>query len=507
MSLPSKISIFEKKYSWIKRNYRYSIGDLVSSHFFLLGGLPAFTMTSPHPFIKRLSAFIREKSLLKRGDKVVLAVSGGVDSTVMLEAFRELRRTWDIGLSVAHVNHQLRGEESDGDERFVRETARRCRIPFYSTRVDVLGRAHAMKLSKQEAARELRYAYIEEIRCQTLSDRVATAHQADDNAETVLLNVLRGTGVRGLAGIPCKREDGRIIRPLLFARRDDILQFARDRNVKYRNDSSNDSDFYARNHLRHHVIPALERELGPEVCVTLNRLSDTAREFADFLDRLVDERLNRTVSFGTEGCSVLIPSLEQEPAFLRGEIILRILRHLRIEPSQAKVNDILAICRRQTGRLLKMPGGMVVRKNRKVLEFKTEKPDEVLHQQVTVGEMYQGPGFVLSVGLPGPVPPVLPHGGATEYIDAEKLDRSLVLRSWKTGDWFVPLGMNRKKKLSDFFGDEKIPGYEKTKIPILESRDRIVWVCGKRLDDRFKITAGTRRAVKLTSSTTLSPST
>jgi tRNA(Ile)-lysidine synthase len=461
-------------------------------------------MASEHSFIKKFSAFIQAKSLVVPGDKVVLAVSGGVDSMVMLDVFHALSGPWHLKLVIAHINHQLRGEESEGDETFVREVAERYGTPVFCRRADVIGLVHSKKISKQEAARELRYTYLEDIRRQTSSGHIATAHHADDNAETVLLNILRGTGIRGLGGIPFARNDNRIIRPMLFARRDEILAFAEERRLTYRNDSSNASTVYARNYLRQTIVPLLKKEFGPEVCDTLNRLSETMREFSEYLDRLVDERFGNIVTLNANGCALSIPSLQREPSFLQEEIILRTLHHLGIEPSNSKINDILGFCGHQTGHSLMLSGGMVVHRNRTELNFARAVADENLYQTFSPGESYSGPDFTFSIGSPGPVPPVLPRGGLTEYIDAEKLDKSLVLRSWRDGDWFVPLGMGGRKKLSDFFADEKISLRDKKKIPILESNDSIVWVCGKRLDDRFKITAHTRRAIKLTYSPTIS---
>ncbi len=462
-------------------------------------------MAPESTLMSQFSEFIKAKTLLAPGDRIVLAVSGGVDSMVMLDLFQELRRPWNLDLVVAHVNHQLRGDESEGDEVFVRQAAEQSEIPIHCKRADITGLMQSKKISKQEAAREARYEFFEEVRQRTSSQHVATAHQADDNAETVLMNSLRGGGVRALAGIPLVRPSGRVIRPLLFARREDILGHAQYKGIAYRNDSSNESMVYTRNYLRLKIVPLLKVEFGPGVCESLNRMSDTMKEFAEFLEQLVDERSSDVMTFDAGGCQVFIPALRQLPLFLQEEIVLRVLRRFNVEPSAAKIGHILNLCRNQTGRSLDISGQITVMKDRFHLNIVTRSANERLLQDIPIGGVYSCPDFTLSVGVPGPVPVLLPKNGLTEYIAAEKLDQSMVLRSWRNGDWFVPLGMSGRKKLSDFFSDEKISMREKARIPILESHDNIVWVCGKRLDDRYKITSTTRSAVKLSYSPTISP--
>ncbi|HTP12944.1 MAG TPA: tRNA lysidine(34) synthetase TilS, partial [Bacteroidota bacterium] len=363
-------------------------------------------MERKHSFITRFSRFAGERVLFRPGDRLVLAVSGGVDSTVMLDAFCEIQESWGLELSVAHINHQLRGDESDGDEAFVRDAARRYHLPVFCKRADVVGLAHEKGISKQEAAREIRYAYFEEIRQQTCAGHIATAHHADDNAETVLLNILRGTGVRGMAGIPVTRDAGQIVRPMLFATREEILAYATERQLAYRNDSSNDSTIYTRNYLRHKVFPLLEQEFGPGMRESLSRLSETMREFSGYLDRIVDERAGATVSFRSDGCTLSIPALAKEPGFIQEEVILRVLRRLNVESTRARIREILEFCRHQTGQSLKVSERMTVQKNREELVFAPVDAGGKIHETIRVGDSFTGPGFTLSVGTPEPVPAV-----------------------------------------------------------------------------------------------------
>jgi tRNA(Ile)-lysidine synthase len=400
-------------------------------------------------------------------------------------------------MHIAHLNHQLRGEESLQDERFVQQRAQELGISCHAKRVDTLEHAHCRHLSKQEAARELRYQFLEDVRMAVGASGVATAHQADDNAETVLLNALRGTGIRGLAGIPVRREPGKIIRPLLFARRTEIEAYAASRNIPFRTDSSNDSTEYARNYLRKAIIPLLT-EVHPDVVESLNRIARMMRQLDEKVGRELDARWSTFCRPDEMGrTTVNIPGLLSEPAFVQEEIALRLFRSLGVELRAATVQRVLDLCSHPSGHSLQLSGRLTVYRDRDRLVFTASDTRQPFHHRVALGERYSFSTFEFSLSAPIPPPARLDSARTTEFADADCLGASLVLRSWKEGDWFIPLGMQSKKKLSDFFTDEKVPLFEKPTIPILESEGEIVWVCGKRLDDRFKVTGRTRAVVRL----------
>ena len=424
---------------------------------------------------------------------------------VLLDLFTRLRGEWSLDIAVVHVNHQLRGEESMGDEEFVRNAANNLSLPFYSTRVDTLGLKHRMSVSKQVAAREARYQFFEETRQKTFSGHVATGHQADDNAETVLFNALRGTGVRGLAGIPIARNSGHYIRPLLFARRRTIQRYAVENGIQFRNDSSNDSNAYTRNYLRHSVLPFLTSLLGPDPVNTLNRISNTMKRFGSALDPLVESCLPDSVQWGPDRGDISLPSFLARPRFLQEEILLRVLRQLDIEPTSAKIDKVIDLCSSQSGHHLALSSNVVVQRNRDYLNFFPVPQSKQYALKVAIGNSYSLDRFSFSLGHSAAVPRTYARDGQTEYIDGDKIEQPLTLRNWKRGDWFVPLGMKGRKKLSDYFGDAKISPVEKINAPVLESNGNIVWVCGRRLDDRYKITDSTTNAVKITYTPTTNP--
>jgi len=446
----------------------------------------------------KLKEFIRCHRLLSPKQSVLLAVSGGVDSMVMLHLFSRLREQKKLRLSVVHVNHQLRGEESMGDEKFVMEMADFFHVPFYCERIDVLSYAHEHGLSKQVAARQLRYECFDRIRKQLNAIAVATAHHADDNAETVLLNILRGTGIRGLAGISPKREIGCIIRPLLFATRKEIEAYAAEHDVKYRNDSSNLSLVYRRNELRQNILPALQKH-NHDIVQTLNNIADIMRDVNKKMRKIVDERINSIIKKDQQGRLTLkIGKMKSEPDFLWDEIFVELLNRMGIEPTEKKVIALHQLCTQPTGRIVELGGKFTACRDRDRIAFKTTNDEQPNIRQVEFGKSYGYKNYLVSISKPGSVPLIYTKTHRVEYIDAERLGKQLILRPWYTGDWFIPLGMKTKKKLSDFFTDQKVPRYQKSSIPVLESDGIIVWVCGKRLDDRFKLTGQTKTAIRLT---------
>ena len=445
----------------------------------------------------RFSTFVRSADLVHPRDCVLLAVSGGVDSMVMLHLFEAFRQPWKLELHVAHLNHQLRGDESLQDEEFVRRTAEELGLPCHTERADILEHAHRRRISKQEAAREVRYQFLEEVRSSIGAASVATAHQADDNAETVLLNALRGTGIRGLAGIPVRRDSGRIIRPLLFARRAEIEAYADAHAIPYRTDSSNESTEYTRNYLRKAIIPLLS-EIHPDVVESLNRISRSMRQLDERIGNELEDRWPSLCSSDDKGRTTLrVSRILSEPAYLQEEIALRLLRSLDIEAHASVVQRILGLCTQPSGRSLQLSGTLTVYRDRDRLVVVPSMPPQAFSQRVDLGVTYTFPTFEFSVSGPLAPPSRLNSARTTEFADADRLRGRLFLRTWRDGDWFIPLGMRKKKKLSDYFTDEKVPLFEKPTIPILESEGAIVWVCGKRLDDRFKVTDRTRSVVKL----------
>ena len=298
--------------------------------------------------------YIHNHQLVSQKQSLLLAVSGGIDSMVMFNLFLKLSDKIKLHLSVIHVNHQLRGEESLEDEKFVNEVSVYHNIPFFFERVDVSHFAHKFGFSKQLAARILRYNYFEQIRLKTNACTVATAHHADDNAETVLLNIMRGTGIHGLAGIPPKRKLGCIIRPLLFATRKEIEAYAIDQGIKYRNDSSNRSLVYRRNELRHSILPVLQKR-NPDIIQTLNNVADIMLDVNNKMQGIVKKKISLITRKDLHKHLTLnVKKMKLEPNFLWNELFIDILNRMNVEPTEKKVNALRRLCFQPTGRIVEL---------------------------------------------------------------------------------------------------------------------------------------------------------
>jgi tRNA(Ile)-lysidine synthase len=456
-------------------------------------------MTMQQGLEQRFEGFIESERLLAHGSSVLLAVSGGIDSMTMLRLFLGIRDRWNLTLSVAHLNHGLRGEESDADEALVVQAARTSKLPYAVERVNAAADARDRRMNLQEAARDLRYRFFEATRRSFGADVVATAHHANDNAETVLMNALRGSGVRGLAGIPVKRDEGRIIRPLLFAYRHELELFAALSGVDYRDDPSNHNKRYRRNLVRHTVLPALQKMADVDVAASLNRVGQLMREMGEVISHERDRVISSVGGTCADGSPVLnVERLLALPVVLREEIALTMLQRMNVEPNEQKIRNLLALCHRATGRSMNLSGSLSVYRDRQHLVFRSPIGPARFEARVKVGETIESDDFRLTTGLAPTGHSSLHSNPGTVYVDAEKLGSQFLVRTWREGDWFIPLGMKGRKKISDFFIDAKTALHMKQRTPLLESGGAIVWVCGRRLDERFKVTDRTTSVVQLT---------
>ena len=451
-------------------------------------------MLSPNTLPSRFREFSRTNGLFGEKDTIVVAVSGGVDSMVLLDLFVKER-----GLKVVagHFNHGLRGAESDADEAFVADRARLYGIPFHAGRGDTGGESARRGVGIQEAARDLRYDFLTRLRASTGAARIATAHHADDNAETILLHLFRGTGVQGMSGIPVARDG--IIRPLLFARREEIEEYSRIEKLLFRTDSSNAKDGYTRNAVRHHVLPLLKELVSPSVVENINRSGDNFRTLAAYLQEETTKVLKEcTTGRSAGGLHLSVEGLLARPLLLREHAILAAIEDLTgARPASDRVRAVLGLLEKEPGTLVTVPGGCEAVRERDEIVIRPHDEKRGFAIAVEAGREYTAEGFRFAAELVAARGE--PSGRNTEYADAERTGvQGLTLRSWREGDAFTPLGMTGRKKLSDFFVDEKVAVDMKNRIPILCSAGGdVIWVCGMRLDDRFKITPATRRVLKL----------
>jgi len=458
-------------------------------------------MFSSRTFLSRFHEYSRRRRLFGERSKIIVAVSGGVDSMVLLDLLTREREALGLTLSVAHFNHQLRGSESDADEHLVQQRGEQLGLEVYVDRAGTAECARQARQGIQEAARNLRYSFFFKLLESSGFDLVATAHNADDNAETVLMNLFRGAGVQGLAGIPVLRPDRRIVRPLLFARREEIEAYAAAEGVSFRTDASNAKDDYTRNYVRHQILPLVREQINPKVVETLQRTSELFRELEGYLMHSARAALDVVTAESTPGeLKLSIPRLKGHPVLLQQYLVMLATQEVTGQrPDYEQVGRILDLTDGKTGSWVTLPDRHGVYRDRDTLVIRaTEEPSEfsahVLQNHRYAFRDFEFSSTLLSGGTPGPGTP-----GEVEYIDADQIPPGhLVLRSWSEGDWFIPLGMNARKKISDYFVDAKIPLYEKRHYPILETKDgTVIWLCGQRIDDRFRLTDRTVNILKL----------
>jgi tRNA(Ile)-lysidine synthase len=458
-------------------------------------------MFSPRAFLTRFHEYSRRRRLMQERDKVIAAVSGGADSIVLLDLLAKEQEALGLTVIVAHFNYQLRGAESDEDEAFVAQRARHYGFEFYIERAKTAEYAKHNKMGIQEAARVLRYEFFDNLLLSSGFDKIATGHNADDNAETILLNLFRGAGVQGLSGIPVYREDKKIIRPLLFASRNEIEQYATHEQLTFRTDSSNQKDIYTRNFIRHQIIPLAKDKINPNIVPTLHRSAELFRELEAFLTYTARQSFELTVAKRSEEeLQLLIPRLRSNPTLLQQYIVMLAAETFaRKQLDYEQVNAILELTEGLTGSWVAMSKEYIVFRDRDHLVMRKAEPAPEFRIIIQPNQRYEFEMFRFASELVEPKTLDVAPNGQSEYVDADRLgDAELVLRTWDEGDAFIPLGMKAKKKISDFFVDAKIPIYEKRRIPILETKEgEVVWVCGQRLDDRFKITSDTRRIMRL----------
>lgn len=443
--------------------------------------------------------FAKHKKLLNTGQKIIVAVSGGIDSVVMFDILLRLQRMNDLHLFVAHVNYRLRGKESEKDEHFVRRLAVQHGLSCYTYSVDTK-KIHAdEKGTLQETARNIRYSFFETLKKSLHADRIATGHTASDNAETILFNLFRGSGIDGIAGIPLRRDD--VIRPLLCLSRKEIEQYAAARKIRFREDSSNSKSEYSRNYIRHGIIPMIERRLNPSLVRTLSDESEIFSALAQFINRTVEMKFPGIVRADDGRFTISVERMSGEDPFIQQMILRKIFSLAGAEPNHVMISSVLSLMQQHKGKNIDLGGRWTAERShgdiRITRETAPKKFSIVMPREGTIST----PDFVFSITL-SPIPDNKrrdhPSNNHTEYVDAAKITFPIIVRSWNDGDSFIPLGMKGKKKVSDFFSDAKLSRNEKLSVPIIECSGAIVWIAGFRLDERFKIGPSTTGVYQLT---------
>ncbi len=434
--------------------------------------------------VDRFTAYVQQNGLFTAETPVIAAVSGGMDSVLLAHLLKAAGHTFGI----AHCNFRLRGAEADAEQQFCHLLARQLEVPFYTTNFDTAAYAAEHRISIQMAARELRYQWFEEIRIGHGYEAVALAHHQNDTIETILLNLTRGTGIAGLHGI--LPRNGHLVRPLLFINREEIAATIAQEQLAYMEDSSNASTKYARNKLRHEVIPKL-KELNPNLESTFERNLTHFRELEQLLAKQVALAKQRIWHQQGNEVRLLISDIKAlQPQRL---LMCGLLKDHGF--NDTTVDDLLASLDKHSGRSFASSTHRLVLDRDQVIITPLEK-DEPHTVLINEGDtLLNWSDHQLSIEQVEANTPIIPDRDLA-YVDADLLVYPLTIRSWQQGDTIVPLGMTGTKKLSDLFIDLKIPLHQKTRIPILvNGNQEVIWVAGHRMSDRYKLTGRTKKVV------------
>ncbi len=447
----------------------------------------------------------RQAALFREKQTILLAVSGGVDSMVLWNLFERASRPMQLQLVIAHLNHQLRGAESLADEALVRKRAEEKKIHCVSEQMDVKQFCKAEGKSLEAGARIVRYAFLNRVATEQGCDHIATGHNADDQAESVLLNLIRGCGITGLTGIDRKQQ--RLIRPLLDFSREQIYHYAQQFHIPWRFDKSNRDQRFTRNRVRHTLLPLLKSDFNPSVVSVLNSLSNNMRQAEDYLRQEAETAYQNC--FRERDQNKII--LDIEPflmyfTFLQKYILDKALHQLVQGTDVAfdfkKFQLFLSLLKkRQSHKRIDIGSSFYLTATRSVVVV-GRAPQPAEHEIITKlpARMQIWDDLLFTAGYTDKTLHQIARNADPDvaYADADKLEMPLTIRTPRPGDAFIPLGMKGHKKVSDFFIDAKIPFYLRDRVPILETSAGIVWICGHRLDDRFKVTSNTENIIKLT---------
>ena len=420
----------------------------------------------------------------------LLAISGGLDSVVLAHLLKQSGAKFEL----AHCNFGLRGEESIRDENFVRKYAGELNIPLHVIHFETAQYAEEQKVSIQQAARTLRYNWFNELRADKSIKYLLTAHHADDNIETAMMHFFRGTGIKGMTGIPYYQKEQLIIRPLLIFHKEELLEYAKEYNLEFVEDSSNKKADYTRNFFRLNLLPQIKTvypQAEENILQNLQRLTD-----ANIIYEASIERMKQKLIV-TKGNEIHIPILLLKKMLPLTAIVWEIIKEYGFQAAQT--NEVIKLLDAHTGSYIVSATHRIIL-NRNWLLIVPNNTEEAIHIQIEKNDQSisfaEGKLKIETKEIDSSFQ--IPTENTIACIDLKDLKFPLLLRPWKQGDYFYPLGMSKKKKLSRFFIDQKLSLTEKEKTWVIESEKKIVWIVGQRIDDRFKVKSGWKNLLILT---------
>ncbi len=446
---------------------------------------------------------IKKYDMLRTGDSVLIAVSGGADSIALLHFLLSISDKFSLKIGIAHLNHMIRGKEAERDEAFVGDIAKTLSLPFYLKRKDIVAYHKEKKMSLEEAGREIRYNFFDHIAETEEFNKIALAHHKDDNAELILMNLLKGTGRLGISGIPPIRN-GKYIRPFINIEKKDILNYIKSKNLSFIEDSSNNDNKFLRNRIRNNLIPLLKRSYNPNITTSLTNFSSIIFEENEWIDKNIDSTFKDLVL--EKSCDKLILSIEKLKNLLiaaRRIIIRKSIEYIKKDLRRISFVNIEAIDKllynEKDYALSNLAENVIVEKKKLALIFR-KKDAEIFRSDITYDYVLERLGeiFIKEAGvyIKFSASDGYRLDDSSAYFDADKISFPLTIRNFRNGDRFTPLGMTGSQKVKKFFNAKKVP-LEKRKIaPIVLSDGKIIWIADFQIDDRVKIDSSTKRIIK-----------
>ena len=442
--------------------------------------------------------FIDRESLIENEDRVLIALSGGPDSIFLLHFLYKNSKRFGIELSACHVNHNLRGKASDADELFCEKICDELKVKYFTASVDVKTFAKENKMSVEEAARDLRYNELNRIAEENNITKIATAHNKNDNAETVLLNLFKGTGLSGLSGIPIKRD--KIIRPLLCLNKTEILAYLKENEIKYRIDRSNMQNDFKRNFIRNELVPKIEREINPSLNEALFNSSQIIKNSDKVLKNFIGNISPKYFTQATDSLKVDLKLIDDLGIEILGEAFkYNLENHFNYSFTYDDLLKLRDLSENQTGKRVILTKNIEAYKERGSIIFvRSESSEEKSESILKVGHQVLFDGQTIGIEeVENFSSDDINQEKCSEYICGDDLEEEFVIRRWMNGDKFKPLGMSNFKKVSDFLNEQHVPANQKKKQLLLTNRNNIVWVIGLRIDNRIKYSDKCRRVYKI----------
>lgn len=455
---------------------------------------------------KKLINFINEKSLINKGDGIVVGLSGGPDSVCLLNLLVSIREEYNLKLAAAHINHMLRGNEADEDENYCLNLCKKLNVDFYSSRVDINKYSIENGISSETAGREVRYAFFNEIMNKKAFNKIATAHNANDQAETIIMRMMRGTGLEGLCGIPVIREE-RYIRPILFMKREEVEKYCEEIMANPRIDESNLERVYSRNKVRLDILPYMKEHFNQDIIEAINRMGMLLQEDNKYILSKVEEIYNERCVL-EKGSILIMKEVFSLDNSLKKRIIRKAIREVcgnNYDVEMKHIEDVIELALNKSGKQIDLPNGLIAVNEYANIRIRTREEvslirnselslskEEVLHNRIKFNN------YIIEFEVIDNEKNIeYSSNSLIKYFDFDKINGNIVIRYRKNGDKIIPLGLNGSKKVKDIFIDMKIPKEKRDHIPILEFDGNIAWIIGVKLSDKYKIDSNTRKIIKI----------